>query len=226
MDHSLLLVHSPLVGPSTWTRLAQQALSRGFEAVVADITGGLEAPSPVWAEMVRLATTAARRLTGTVDVVAHSGAGALLPGIGMALGRRRGKLCFVDAVLPPPDGAHRYPDDVRSRVEELAQGDTLPPWLEWFPQGVVTELLPRPDDRELVVSDLPSVPTAWFEEAIPVPGGWTEWHCSYLRLSEAYDDELGRARRLGWPTASLPSHHLGIVTDPGLVLDSILELGA
>jgi len=54
-------------------------------------------------------------------------------------------------------------------------------------------------------------------------GATTSWPAGYLRLSEAYDGEAARARSLGWPVIEQASHHLGLLTDPGLVADSLLE---
>ncbi|HXW45739.1 MAG TPA: hypothetical protein VEL03_13180, partial [Streptosporangiaceae bacterium] len=46
----------------------------------------------------------------------------------------------------------------------------------------------------------------------------------YLRLSEGYAQEAGKARALGWPVTELASHHLAPFTDPELVAGSVLDL--
>lgn len=174
----------------------------------------------MWPEMVRLARRSARSLEGGVVIVGHSGAGALLPGIGAALGEKSARLVFVDAVLPPATGAHRYPAKIREQVAELATNHILPPWLDWWPTETVTTMLPDPALVDLLRSDITQVPDRWFEEEIPVPTAWTDGDCSYLRLSESYADELEKAQELGWPTASLESNHLGILAEPATVADA------
>jgi hypothetical protein len=222
---SLLLVPSPLLGPSTWIKLAAAA-RRTFERVeVADIRGAIGAGPEMWPHMVRLAKEAARPLRGEITVVGHSGAGAILPGVGAALGTDLDRLVFVDAVIPPRSGGHRYPDAIRELVASMAEDGLLPPWLDWWPPATVADLVPAGDDLQMLRSDQPRVPLRWFDEVVPVPAGWSESACSYVRLSPAYDTELGKAVDWGWATASLDSTHLGMISDPESVLEAILSTG-
>ncbi len=98
MQGSLLLVHSPLVGPSSWAALAQRAAAQGVDATVPDLTQVAEAEPPRWKMLVDTAVTAADCLDGPVVAIGHSGAGAYLPEIGQRLGDYLGALIFVDAV--------------------------------------------------------------------------------------------------------------------------------
>ena len=210
---------SPLLGPSSFEPLASVLADRGVEAAIADVRPAFAGGSPVWPEMVRLARKTARSVLGKVVVVGHSGAGALLPGVGAALGGQLQRLVFVDAILPPAAGAHRYPESIRRRVAELATDGVLPPWLDWWPPETLSALLPEPARLELLRSDIAETPESWFDEEIPIPIAWADGKASYIRLSAAYDQELERARGLGWPTMSLESTHLGIVTEPEAVAD-------
>lgn len=219
--HSVLCVPSPLLGPSSWQAFAGALTDRGMTVAVADLRHAFSVEPPAWPEMVRLARRAARPLPGDVVIVGHSGAGALLPGVGAALGRRLARLVFVDAILPPATGVHRYPEQIRSLVAGLAADGQLPPWLDWWPPDTVTAMLPDPSQVTLLRSDMTGTPESWFDEEIPVPIAWTEGDALYLRLSPAYDEEVERARALGWPTTSLDSHHLGILTDPEMVADAV-----
>ena len=222
MHTALLLVPSPLLGPSSWQPMADAARDRGHAVAVADLRPALEQDGPLWPEMVRLARSSARALPGTVDVVGHSGGGALLPGIGATMGADLGRLVFVDAVLPPATSAHRYPDRIRDRVTDLAGGDPLlPPWLDWWDPETIAEMLPDPSVVAALRADCPRVPVSWFDESVPVPIAWTDWDAAYVRLSSAYEEEAARAATFGWPTFELESHHLGIVTDPDAVLNAI-----
>ncbi len=218
---SVLCVPSPLLGPSSFQPLAKVLADRGLDVAVADLRPALAGGSPAWPEMVRLANRAAKSQLGEVVVIGHSGAGAVLPGIGAALGERLARLVFVDAILPPATGVHRYPDTIRGFAADLATGGVLPSWLDWWPPSTVADLLPDPAQVDLLRSDISETPELWFDEEIPVPIAWTEGDVLYLRLSPAYDEELERARSLGWPAVALESTHLGIVTEPEAIADAI-----
>jgi hypothetical protein len=65
---------------------------------------------------------------------------------------------------------------------------------------------------------------AMFEEVQPAAPSWPDAPCAYLRLSEAYQEAADRAMALGWSVAQLSSHHLAVLTDPELVVGSLLDL--
>lgn len=222
VTRSLLLIPSPVLGPSCWEPVATLARQQGREVAIADLRPALETDGPLWPEMVRLARAAGRSLPSPVDVAAHSGAGALLPGVGAAMGGSVGRLVFVDAVLPPPGGAHRYPDHVRERALEMAAGnDLLPPWLDWWPAETVRRMIPDVSIEARLREDIPRIPVRWWEEDVPVPIAWAEHEHLYIRLSAAYDQELERARELGWRTLEVDSTHMGIVIEPEIVLETM-----
>jgi pimeloyl-ACP methyl ester carboxylesterase len=224
---SLLLVHSPVVGPSTWVRLAQAARSRGATVAVPDLTGVVpETPDLLWPAFVETAVRSTGNLRGPIDVVGHSAAGALIPLIGLALGDRLGALVFVDAVIPPHEGTHRTPAGIKELLDQRTSDGVLAPWLDWWPAETLDSLLPDALDRSILRTDMPGLPRSYYDEEIPVPKGWSDWPCRYLRLSSAYDSELARSAELGWPTASIDGTHLSIFTDPDVVLEVILSLGA
>jgi hypothetical protein len=53
---------------------------------------------------------------------------------------------------------------------------------------------------------------------------WPAAPAAYLQLSEAYEDETARARELGWPVTQQLSHHLALLTEPGMVAAALCEL--
>lgn len=110
MVPSVLFVHSPLVGPSTWAVAAQLMAARGFAVSVPDLTGLARGPAPMWRNLVDGAVDGAAALAGDVAIVGHSGAGALLPAIASGLQSRAVSLVFVDAVLPPHEWRPRDTD--------------------------------------------------------------------------------------------------------------------
>jgi hypothetical protein len=226
VSRSLLLVHSPLVGPSCWRAVADLAREAGSEVAIPDLTGVATAPPPRWRWFADAAAEAARPLPAPVDVVAHSGAGAMLPAIALRLGARRGAMAFVDAVVPPARGRHVTPPGRRAELDAMTGADgRLPSWFDWWPPEVVEELVPDPAVRAELAAEAPRVPRALYDETVPVPPGWTTWPAVYLQLGEPYDEDAAIARDLGWPVARYDADHLAIRTDAVAVtaaLDALL----
>lgn len=52
MPVPLVLVHSPLVGPSTWDALADTIPERDYMVLVADLTGSLNGGLPYWPRQI------------------------------------------------------------------------------------------------------------------------------------------------------------------------------
>ncbi len=224
MHGSLLLVHSPLVGPSSWAAFAQRAAAQGVDAIVPDLTGVALAEAPKWEMLVDTAVAAADGLDGPMVVVGHSGAGAYLPEIGQRLGDYLGALIFVDAVVPPREGVHQTSAGMKQPLGEKTIDGTLLRWLDWWPTATVEELLPHAADREVLCADMPRLPRSFFDEGVPVPDGWSDRSCAYLKLSGAYDSAFEDAGSRGWPRMSVDGTHLSIHTEPDRVLSAIEPL--
>ena len=134
---------------------------------------------------------------------------------------------FVDAGLPTPGRAwmETVPADLAAQLREMAGADGwLPPWSRWSGRRGLGQLLPDPAMRRRFDGDCPRLPLAMFEEVHPAAPGWPDAPGAYLRLSEAYDEEAARARDLGWPVTELSSHHLALLTDPGMVAAALRGL--
>ncbi len=221
---SLLLVHSPLLGPSSWRPFAALARELGLDLALPDLTDVVSAAQPHWRHFVRAAAEAGSTLTPPTVVVGHSGAGVFLPAIARHLDKPETALTFVDAVVPPQAGAHTTPPRMAEMLDRQSTDGVLAQWLDWWPEDIVEELLPDPADWDTLRADMPQLPRAFYDEAVPVPEGWSDGRCCYLRLSAAYDGALDTARELRWPTASLDSSHLSIYRDPRRVLDTVVTL--
>src|ERR1700738_950736 len=79
---AFVLIHSPVLGPTSWLPVAQEFDHRGYRAVVPSLRGLAEAPAPQW----RYGVSAVRAATVGVDsplvLVAHGDACRVLPAIG------------------------------------------------------------------------------------------------------------------------------------------------
>jgi hypothetical protein len=103
---TLVLLHSPLTTASAWGSLPGEL--EGFDVVVPEVTDDDRPPyAGRYVARAALQITAAGAVPPVV-LVAHGGAGPLLPPIGAAqraAHRLVGGYVFVDAVLPGPPGS-------------------------------------------------------------------------------------------------------------------------
>jgi hypothetical protein len=157
---------------------------------------------------------------GGVDVVvAHSGAGVLVP---LVVDRLRATTAvFVDALLPGNPTSDRF----RGFLATLpVDAGFLPRWSDWWSPEQLAELVPDPELRARIVADESRLPVAFYDQRVPVPPSWPPPRAGYLALSPAYGNELAEARRLGWPTRELAGGHLDLATRPAEVAADILAL--
>jgi pimeloyl-ACP methyl ester carboxylesterase len=221
-----VLIHSPLVGPTTWSPLADELERRGRVAVVPSLLGVADAPSPQWRhvpETVRAATADA----GSPSVlVGHSAGGLLLPVIADAV-PDVDALVFVDSFLPPPIGSlplagAGFIDQLRA----LASDGVLPPWSRWFGESEMRELVPDEGLRAALEAEMPHLPLSYFEVNVPLPAGWDTRPCAYLLFTaEAYGPSAAEARDRGWEVAEVHGvRHLAMATAPVAVAEALLEL--
>jgi hypothetical protein len=55
---------------------------------------------------------------------------------------------------------------------------------------------------------------AYYEQTVPVPAGWDDHPCSFLRFSGPYEALAADAAERGWRVAHLPGEHLHQTVDP------------
>src|ERR1043165_436052 len=94
---TFVLVHSPLVGPSSWEPVAAVLRGEGHRVEVPSLA---DAGGPPY--YPALAAAIAEATPDGAFLVAHSGAGALLTSAAEAAGRRVAGLVYVGALLPYP----------------------------------------------------------------------------------------------------------------------------
>jgi len=220
--NAFLLVHSPLLGPSCWGPFGNVASKAGHPIAIPNLTSASTAPPPRWDALVEAAVAAGKDLGPDLVVIGHSGAGVFLPEIAHRLGAIA--LLFVDAVIPPLQGAHRTSPSLTRLLDDQVVDGMLRRWIDWWPAETVADLLPDPDDRSRFSGDMPVVPRSFYDEEVPVPAGWSDRNCGYLRLSAAYDEEYGEAGRRGWARLQFDGNHLSIFTRSAPVLSALEEL--
>ena len=217
----ILLSPSPLLGPASWTAVAESLNAGGRAAEVARQPSLLEITGDYYPTLAASIAEAAR--PGDV-LAAHSGAGALVPAVlAAAAGRIVGSI-FVDAILPHPGRSwfDTAPAAMREQLRAGAQQGLLPAWDGWWPPGALERLVPEAAPREALVAELEPLPIAYFEEV--APAGEASGPSAYLRLSGAYDNEAKAAGRMGWPVVHLPLNHLAAVSHPTAVAGALAGL--
>jgi len=220
MAARLVLLHSPLLGPMVWRRVAELLEARGHEV-----------EAPAWPRLstlgadcyAALANSMAATLgrVGGVIVVAHSGAGALIPSVAaLAKGALQGVI-YCDAILPHPGQSwlDTAPPALGAQLYAGAEGGRLPSWERWWPPGALERLVPDAGLRAALIAELEPIPVGYFEELAPeleltAPA-------AYLQLSGAYVEEAQISGRRGWPVVSLPLHHLAMLTHVEAVANAI-----
>jgi hypothetical protein len=186
---------------------------------VPDLTAVAAATPPSWRDLVDAAAAAVVPTGDRIGVIGHSGAGVFLPAIGEAVGNP--VLVFVDALIPPPSGAHTTPSEVAELLDAQTFDGVLAKWWDWWPEDLLEEMVPDAATRSALNAEMPNVPRDFYDHVVPVPDRWSERPCAYVRLSAAYQSAFEEANRRGWPSTALDGNHLTLVTEPSMVLDAI-----
>jgi hypothetical protein len=228
MPPIFVLVHSPLVGPATWNPVRVALRRRGIQAAAPLLREDPARAVPYWQQAVEsvVATMRGAPMDQPLVLVGHSGAGALLPALGTALGRPIAAYVFVDAGIHT-DRLSRLAmmeaEDAsfaRQLREHLEAGGRYPEWTDAQLQDAI------PDDvqRAAVLAEIRPRGLDFFSEPIPVPVDWPTGHCAYLQFSAAYDVPAARASAMGWPVREIEGSHFLMLVDPEIVADAILAL--
>lgn len=225
MNPTLLFVHSPVAGPSTWTYTAEILQDKGFGCVVPDLTQVATESPPYYPKYAKAAAAAVDDNADVVVVIGHSAAGALLPAVAEAVGGRTCGAVFVDAMLPQPGRSwfDTAPPGLETQMRGLADGGVLPPYDEWFPPGTLAELVPDPALRERFVAETRRLPVAYFDEPAPPIRFAESVACAFVRLGAPFDAAADKAERLGWWVTRRDWDHLRMMSDPAAVADLIAQ---
>jgi hypothetical protein len=223
---TFLLIHSPLVGPLTWTLVADELWRRGQRAIAPALPDARRIIPPYWQAHAEAVAQAAHAIPNdeSIVLVSHSGAGALLPTIREALRRPVAAYVFVDALIPRHNASRLdlfgLPEQVAAFRQAAVDG-LLPVWSN----DDLRDAIPDADVRERFVAELCPLPIAVYEEPIPVFAGWPDAPCAYLLFSHAsYSTQWAQANALGWACAELPGTHFHLLNHPVAVTDALLSL--
>jgi hypothetical protein len=226
-DHVFVLIHSPLVGGLTWTLVADQMQQRGLSVLVPLLTDSPDSKDPYWKQHAESASQALKDVLKDIPVilVAHSGAGPLLPAIRAAIANPIHAYVFVDAGLPK-DGFSRLSLMREENLEwaeqfqaELERGDHFPTWSS----DDLRDIIPNESLREKLVAELHPRALDFFTEPIPVFQEWPDAPCIYILFSPPYKGAEIQAKQLGWKTYKLEAGHFHMLVDPLTVTEMIVK---
>jgi hypothetical protein len=220
----VLLVHSPLLGRSSWGGVPGRLAELGYAVAVPDLRPVLDSGPPFYE---RLFQAIAELADGdeAVAVVGHSRAGPLLPGALAKMGANRATAVFLDARLPH-DGRtwlETLTADRRAVLLASVENGRLPPWDRWFPLAAIAELLPDEAVRQRFRDELGGLPAGLLNEPMPQSPWDDRIGKAYVQLSAAYAAIADQAQAAGWPVARYAMDHLAPLTRPREVADAIVD---
>jgi hypothetical protein len=228
MSDLFVLVHAPVLGPTSWQPTAAALTGAGHQVTVPSLLGFADGGPPYVPRLITsFAEQAAPAVSGAARVVlvVHSGAGPLAAMLASVLAVPKVTVVFADAGLPATSGPTPVVDaQFLPRLQDLARDGIVPPWPQWWPDADAADLFPGPDNaRAAAASEARPLPLAFFTEAVP-PAMRPLGPAAYLLLSEGYQGEADLARGRGWPVAELPGSHLHMLADPAGVARAIAAL--
>jgi hypothetical protein len=220
------LIHSPLVGPLTWSLVAKQVRSRRIDVRLPELSDGIDEIMPYWKRHAQSVAETLQAVPPDLPIIltAHSGAGPLLPVIRLVSDVQVAAYLFVDAGIPI-DGHSRLdlmalesPDWAKQFYNYLTSGGSFPDWSD----EQLRDLLPDGELRQSLLAELRPRKLEFFTEPIPVFHGWPDAPCGYIRLSPAYDYPFRQAKRNGWAVAQIDAGHFHMLVEPEKMVEMML----
>lgn len=218
MQPSLILMHSPFLGPATWQPAAQVLEGAGRRARMPSLLAVARSGAPHWPAGVETVVRSAA--VDPVILVPHSNAGLYVPAVIQALGDQVRGVVFVDASIP--GAGHHTPRDFLNRLA-IVDG-LLPPWTSWWDEADVAQAIPDPQVRAEVEAEQPRMPLTYYDHLPPAPTGWDTPPCGLIWFGKPYDMGAAHAAMRAWPTLHMPGGHLHMLNNPSAVAEAVLRI--
>jgi hypothetical protein len=212
-----VLVHSPLVGSFTWSRVAGALRQRGLQAAVPVLVDDDRGdPTPYWRQHADCVARALAPVAHERPLVfaGHSGAGPELPAIADVVSRPVAAYVFVDAGLPAAGP--------RMAKRRHRPGERWPRWSD----DDLRDILDDADDRRRILDELKPRPRSFWDEELPVFEGWPDARCGYVLFGPPYESEAEEAESRGWPVRRLPGGHFHMLVESAAVATTLVELAS
>lgn len=229
-----VLIHAPLVGPMTWSPVAAVLRKKGFPVSLPVLVSRGQG-EPFWQQHAGVVAAAVEKtianlalsdsLEPPLVLVAHSGAGPLLPAIHQQISRPPAADILVDALFPQSGKSRLDLFENEWAADEFrrsAGNGLLPVWTEADLRDVIS------DDALLrgFVEELRPLPLAVYEEPMPVFADWPDAPAAYLRFGSnpAYDLSAQQARQAGCLLEQMDGQHFEMLEHPRLVAEMLVNL--
>jgi hypothetical protein len=224
-----VLIHSPLAGPATWGPVAKELTRRDVTAVTPTLSHRALPGRAYWQQHVSDVKRSLDVIPMGLPVilVAHSGAGVLLPVIREEIKHRVSGYIFVDALLPE-DGKSRLDlfesEQAAAEFRQNAVDGKITPWTDEDLKSVI----PDPTLRGRVLDELKPIPLAIYEEKIQASAAWPDAPCGYIRFgqNQSYEKAASQAVGKGWPYEQMNGEHFHMLVDPKKITDILLRMAA
>jgi pimeloyl-ACP methyl ester carboxylesterase len=201
--------------------VADALAEQGQDAIVPEIRSLEHEGPPYWERHVEAITRAIKgEASDAVILVGHSGAGRLLPICGERIPAEIQAYVFVDSDVPSSTESRldAMPEEMAQEFRGAAEDGLLPPW----PEEVFEDEVKNDEVRGRLVSELLPLPLAVYEEAIPLPEGWPNARCAYIRLSHRYPDAEALAQERGWKIHRFDADHFHILVAPNEIASALI----
>ena len=117
-----------------------------------------------------------------------------------------------------------YSPERLNLLRAMATEGRLPQWTAWWDEDDVALLFPDRRTRLSVSAEQSRLPLSYYEQQIPVPGGWDNQPCGYLLFGPPYDRMAQEARERDWDVEQVPGGHLHQLVDPDAVAARIVAM--
>jgi pimeloyl-ACP methyl ester carboxylesterase len=224
----IVLIHSPLVGPSTWKLVAEELGGRGMDVLLPTLHDEDSSQVPYWQQHAQSVVEALDHIAHNQPVVliGHSGAGPLLPAVAEYIPQPVAAYIYVDAGIPC-DGASRL-DLLAEELPQIApqiraaleKGQRFPSWTDSDLAGI----LPDNEQRQRVLAEMNPRGLRFYTESLPVFAGWPDAPCAYLQFSPAYDYSTQQARDEKFYVHVLKGGHFHMLVEPAAVAETLLDI--
>ena len=224
---TFVLLHSPLVGPLTWQLVHSEMKQRGIEVIAPTLTDRPNSPHPFWQQHAQSVVEYLSPIPEIqhIVLVAHSGAGPLLPIIRQSAVQPIGGYVFVDAGIPRNNSSRidlmslQNPQWAEQFYRTLLQGSTFPTWGE----AELRDIIPDDALRRKMVAEINPRSLSFFTEPIPVFSAWPDAPCAYIKFSAPYNWDFEQAKAADWYVRAVKAGHFHMLLDPSGVTNLIVE---
>jgi pimeloyl-ACP methyl ester carboxylesterase len=216
----IVLLHSPLVGPSSLAPTANALRTRGHRCLVPSPRALTRQELP-WRDWPAALLAEIGDVSAPV-IVGHSMGGLLAARLASDL--RAAAMICLDASMPPESGpTPPVGPAFRATLEDLPVTDGfLPPWHEWWSGDAFEGAQVTPEVRALVVAEIPRLRKDWFDDEFQMQD-WSATKRAFIRTGKWFDSEADKAAALGWPVVRLQGTHLHPTTCPEETASAIIR---